>query len=393
VSLPSGAGVLRLEDGSAVVTADVTKSDGWTSALDQTFRPALVPTEQETCVVGGLLPPHAVSVEIVDLRGERVRGEVANGAYIAALDERDEGADPIVCCRDSAGAPVERPRRAGHLGVPVSDACDPCPACEALDFEEYVPDTAGRSGPVDPEGRIVPRPVVRCRVCGHEHEEPIVVHAPERAGAPEPTLTREQLMAKADAMRGEFMWKAVADGVLHQAFPIYAAAGWPARICQSGSEDDGRLTSVTVAHSRAYESAQPNSHVRPQLTITTERDDPQDPGSLERAQWALRRWAPPGDAPRPRNTSLAADTLHHQARRRRERAAALNATQRVQPVEIDGRAISSLLLTTATGGWAATLRHGELTITIAGHDLDPDSLSLAPVSEPSRRFGPPPTDP
>jgi hypothetical protein len=130
------------------------------------------------------------------------------------------------------------------------------------DFEEYLPLEAGSSGETDSAGRIVPRPVVRCRVCGHQEREAIVLRAPDPA-RPVPAQTREQLMAKADAMRRQFMWRTIEDGVRTQGFPIYAAVGWPAQVTQSGSEDDGRLTTVAVAHFRPHDANDWRTGIQP----------------------------------------------------------------------------------------------------------------------------------
>jgi hypothetical protein len=109
VAAPSRGGVVRPEDGSALVVADVTASDGWPLRHGDRYRPALVPTGPRSCVLGGLLPPGAVAAEVIDDRGARVPAVVANDAYIVVLDQCDEGALPIVCCRGSDGAPVSRP--------------------------------------------------------------------------------------------------------------------------------------------------------------------------------------------------------------------------------------------------------------------------------------------
>jgi hypothetical protein len=52
---------------------------------------------------------------------------------------------------------------------------EPCPACGAIDFDEYRPFEDWRGGEVHPDGRTVPTPVVSCRVCGHEEAEGIVM--------------------------------------------------------------------------------------------------------------------------------------------------------------------------------------------------------------------------
>jgi hypothetical protein len=183
-----------------------------------------------------------VAAEVIDDRGTRVPAAVANGAYVVVLDQRDEGAEPIVCCRGSDGAPVSRPPAAAGPGAAVEDADAACPACGAIDFEEYLPFEAASGGPMDSEGKIVPQAVVPCRVCSHEEQEPSVMRAPAPPDRPAPALTRDQLMAKADAMRREFMWRSIEEGVRTQGFPIYVDACRPARVSQSGSEDDGRLS-------------------------------------------------------------------------------------------------------------------------------------------------------
>jgi hypothetical protein len=248
---------------------------------------------------------------------------------------------------------------------------------------------AESSGPNDSEGRIVPQAVVRCRVCGQQVQEPIVVrHYPP--DSPAPALTRDQLIAKADATRREFIWQSIEQGVRTQGFPIYVVAGWPAQVSQSGSEDDGWLTSVTIAHFHSGDAENPGLGLQPELTVTTERDDPRATGALNRAQLALRRWARRDDSSRPRrDVSNAASALRHQARSRHNHAAALNAVQSEHTIEIAGQPVSALMLTTATGGWAVAASDNNLTITVTGHDRDPRSLSLDRVADPVMTFGPP----
>ncbi len=190
-------------------------------------------------------------------------------------------------------------------------------------------------------------------------------------------------------MRREFMWRSIEEGVRTQGFPIYVAAGWPARVTQSGSEDDGRLTSVTVAHFRS-DAKNSGPGIQPELTVSTERDDPRATGALNRAQLAVRRWARPDDSSRLRpDVSNAASALRHRARSRHDHAAALNAVQSERTIEIGGHPVSALMLTTATGGWAVAASHNDLAITVTGHDLDPTSLSLDLVADPVMTFGPP----
>lgn len=62
----------------------------------------------------------------------------------------------------------------GYPSVRVTDTEERCPACDAMDWDQYTPFAewrGGRGSKVD--GTNIPNPVLSCRVCGHE----------ERAGA------------------------------------------------------------------------------------------------------------------------------------------------------------------------------------------------------------------
>jgi hypothetical protein len=138
VSLPSGAGVVRLEDGLTLVSYEGGGGGGTYLREADPFHPEKAGDESR-CVVGGLLPPGAVSAEAVDDRGTRVAAAVAEGAYVAMLEQPLDGHEPIVCCRDAGGAPVRRPWAHDYPSVRVTDAQEPCPACGAIDYDEYTP--------------------------------------------------------------------------------------------------------------------------------------------------------------------------------------------------------------------------------------------------------------
>lgn len=389
VSLPSGAGVVCRDDGSVLVAGDVREGDGCCVHGADRFHPVKFAIDEERCVVGGLLPPGAVSAEAVDDRGARVPTATANGAYIAVLEQPDDGSEPIVCCRDAAGHQVRRPAAAEYPSVPVSDTQVPCPACGALEFEEIRPFEAWRGGEVRPDGTTVPTPVVRCRVCGHEEGEAIVVRASDSPTTAQKPPTRAEVIARARVMRREHMWRAVALGVQAQAFPIYGAIGWPAQLSGCGSEDDGRLTQVTVRHYET-EDADPSTGAQPRLAITTKRDDPLDEGPLGEARWMLRGWARPEGIPdRPHNGSEAATALWTAVRQRAHHAAALEAAQSQHAITIDDQTATALVLTASADRWVAVAVRDKLTIIVAGHEVELDSLRLAPIADPAQAFAPP----
>src|SRR5579862_76379 len=109
VQLPDGQGVVRRDDGELVVTHDVADDRGQPLQPGDRFRPVMAWLDDERCLVGGVLPPGAVSAEVVDLRGARVAAGVGGGAYAAIIEQANDGREAPVCCRDAGGDPVRRP--------------------------------------------------------------------------------------------------------------------------------------------------------------------------------------------------------------------------------------------------------------------------------------------
>ena len=164
--------MVRLEDGHLLVTDEVDAGGGSCLREEDRFGPAKSWVDENRCVVGGLLPPGAVSAEVVDDRGARVAASVGGGAYVAVLEQPNDGREAIVCCRDAAGDPVRRPWAGDYPSVRVTDTEQRCPACGAIDWDEYTPFEEWRGGSPGPNGgTIQPNPVVSCRVCGHEERE------------------------------------------------------------------------------------------------------------------------------------------------------------------------------------------------------------------------------
>lgn len=343
-------------------------------------------------LIGGLLPPGAVSAEAVDERGTRVAAAVGDGAYVAVLEQPNDGHEPIVCCRDTAGRPVRRPWAADYPSVRVTDAEEPCPACGAIDYDEYTPFEDWRGGTGSKvDGTNVPSPIVSCRVCGHEEREGGFITMRSESSEGEDEATRTARIARFRAERRNREWLTAAPILRTAPFSIYGALDWPARLGGHGSQD-GQLTEVTVSH---YENpdADPLTGDRPRVAITTRRNE-YPVGVLERARATLENWIGKGAAPAPwPDASRAAVTLWLRARRRERRAVALNAIQSEQLITIDDMPIPALMLNGPQSRWVAAVRHAGLTILIAAHDLAPASLCLQPISDPAERLlGPEPPD-
>lgn len=120
---------MRRGDGVVVVTQDVHADRGVPLRADDSYRPLKTWLPDDRSLVAGMLPPGAISAEVVHDRGERVAAGVGGGGYAAVLAQPNDGHEPVVCCRDATGSPVRRPLPADYPSTAVEDAGVPCPAC------------------------------------------------------------------------------------------------------------------------------------------------------------------------------------------------------------------------------------------------------------------------
>lgn len=267
VSLPSGAGVVRTEHG-LVVTDDVGVGGGAGLRDEDPFSPEAASVDVDRCVVGGRLPPGAVSAEVVDDRGGRVSAMVADGVYAAMLEQPHEGRDPVVCCRDASGGFVRRPWAADYPSVRVTDTDEPCPACGRCDWDEYTPFEEWRGGSGSKvDGTHVAHPVVSCRVCGHEEPEPGFTTMRSEPPESENEAARQARVARFQAEFRKRQRLGNAEVLRDLQFPIYVADGWPALMAGHGSQN-GQATQITIHH-HDTDHADPLAGDRPRLTVTT----------------------------------------------------------------------------------------------------------------------------
>ena len=272
VALPSGAGLVRVDDGSVLVTNDIaTERSGTYLRAGDPFHPGKHWVDEDHCVVGGILPPGAAIVDVVDDRGIRVTATVAGGAYAALLDQPTDGHESMVCCRDAAGEPVRRPWPSEYPSERVTDAEEPCPACGAIDYDEYIPFEEWRGGRGSPNGTVIPNPVVSCRVCGHDEPEGNFMRFGSEPGDDEDAAQREARIEQARAQSLRRQWLSAQTTLRDTRFPIYAADGWPSQLGGNGSQG-GRITEITVRHSDTPDF-DPTAGDQPRLVITTKHDD------------------------------------------------------------------------------------------------------------------------
>jgi hypothetical protein len=387
VSMPVGSGVVRAEYG-LLVTYDVQGGGGSYVRDEDRFAPVKSWLDADRSVVGGLLSPGAVRAEAVDDRGHRVPAEVGGGAYVAVIEQPNDGYEAIVCCRDASGRPIRRPWAADYPSVRVSDAREDCPACGALDWDEYTPWEqwrGGRGSKVD--GTHLANPVVSCRVCGHEEREGSFFGMSREAPEGETEEERESRLAQVRKQR----WLSDCLTLRAANFPIYCAEGRPAGLAGSGSDGD-LVTEITVHHFPAI-NPQLSSGDTPLMAVVTS-PRPHRSSALENAREALERWvsrdARSGSWP---EASHAAITLFLRARARQTRGAVLAAERTQSEMIIDGAPCPVLMLSVPNGPWAAAVRHADLDITVSGRADDPLSLRLEPVADPGATLlGPEPPD-
>ena len=387
IELPGGEGVVRRGDGEIMVTGDVRCEGGQRVREGNRFGPVKVWLPNDRSLVGGLLAPGAVGVEVVDDTGARVAAVVRAGAYAAVLEQPIDGQEPVVCCRDRAGSPVRRPLAGEYPGSLVVDADEPCPACGAIDYEECRPTEQWRGGSPGHGGTTIPSPIVVCRRCGHEEPEGTIMRLVSPGDEDEEV--RAARIARARAERRVHGWYRNKITLLAVMFPIYAAEGWPAQINGSGSHGD-ELTELTIAHTDNEDTELSEESPRIEVTTSTE---PLHESELVLARRRLEQWV---DIHHPHVPGLsdAAVTLWFSAMGRRRRAAALTAARSDAQIRIDGAPHPFTVLTGPGERWVAVRRHDDLTVTIAARDLDPASINLEPIADPAARLlGPEPEEP
>ena len=236
VELSGGEGVVCHDDGKVVVTRDVSDDRGQQLREGDRHHPVKTWLEGDRSLVGGLLPAGAVNAEVINDRGSRVLAEIGGGAYVAILEQPNDGREPVVCCRDAAGAPVRRPLPADYPNAAVTDAEEPCPACGGVDYDECVPTEYWRGGRAGPDGDDHPRSDCRLPRVGDEEPEGAIM----RFSSPddEDETARAERIARSRAERGVQRWDQSKLTLRAVRFPIYAADGWPAQISGSGSRGD-----------------------------------------------------------------------------------------------------------------------------------------------------------
>jgi hypothetical protein len=303
-----------------------------------------------------------------------------------------EHGEPALGYRDADGEFVHRPMPGEYPHRPVGDAQEPCPVCGAVQYEEYFPteDWRGGSGTKGTDS-FVPSPLIVCRVCGHQERGGGIMRLRPPDRDDEDAVVREARMARIRAEEAAQRWYSDTMTLRAVTFSIYAVEGWPARINGQGSRGD-ELTHLTIAHEQTLHEAR--FIARPRIEVTTSVDPcPPDELALARETFASGLQAD-ANPPPAEGLSDAALTLWFRAARRRRVAAAHGAHVARIEIEIDGAREPFVMVGTPTAHWVAVRRHHDVTITIAAREIDPSSLTIEPIANPTARLlGPKPDEP
>jgi hypothetical protein len=391
IELPGGEGIVRGDDGEIMLTHDVTLDWGQPLQPSDRYQPIRIGLSDDRMLFGGLLPPGAVSAEAVEATGVRKSAAVGGGTY-AVIFEDGEPSEPALGYRDAAGAFVHRPMPADYPHHPVADAEEPCPVCGAVQYDVYFPTEDWRAGHgTKGTDTYVPSPLVVCRVCGHEEQAGGIVRFRRADSADEDEVARAARVARVRAEQAKQRWCSNKLTLAAVTFPIYAAEGWPARISGSGTHGDD-LTHLRVAHAETL----PDSTFiqRPRIEITTSID-PYQPSELAIARDTFAQGIEADADRRPTDgLSDAALMLWSRAARRRRVAESHEAPVGETEITIDRVRTPFLTVGTPNARWVAVRRHHDVTITIAAREIDPASLIIAPIADPTARLlGPEPDEP
>jgi hypothetical protein len=328
-------------------------------------RPRVTGVRDQT-VVAGLLPDGAAAAAVVGRDGVRCPAECADGAWIAVLPEPGPGELPAVKFMSSDGRIIRPSLPAGWRSEPVPDAQEPCPACEAVDWDQVWPTDQSRGGSEGPDGEFVPTPLVVCRVCGHE----------ESVGGPTVSaMVREGPLSPEDAERIQRLreerlryTREVLDNV---DFAVYSVAGWVPRFghCQGTA---GRNLSVELVHERG--PVDPDGLV----TIVSACDPEQRVSERELAREALSEVVGYDETCPER--SRAGRALWRSARARKHEQVLSGAETGTAEVRVDGAA--TRFTTLQADGWAiATRVLDEQQVIITTRGVSPTELDLVSVDD------------
>lgn len=311
----------------------------------------------ELTLSGGLLPPGAVRAVVFDRAGRGDEATCGDGAWLALLDQPTGGEPPVVRFLDAADELVPVPLPAGVRFEAVTDAVDPCPVCDALEWQKVTAAPEGLYG-MDGSGRPT---AALCARCGFEEHLGVLY-----AAAVPPSWPPEEDIDDSEAEIAEReaeARQARIDDARSAPFRFYGlVAGTP--VPAGLGRRNGVATSITLA----YETG--NGPVR----VATDTDEwLESPSSLARG--ALEGPMLGDQWPELADTAL---LLWLNARTRERVAQAHRAPLHEIDIPIDGEPIT-FVAAALHDEFAAATRLADATILVSGPGSG-DGIALRTVS-------------
>jgi hypothetical protein len=298
------------------------------------------------------------------------------------LEQPVLGPIALAWCWDASGLFVAPELPADWLRVRVTDANEPCPACGQTTGDEVTaPDDSrgmrsGRAmdrGPMKPPSDdhyagMEPTPFVVCCACGHE----------ESIGVMRFASTSDQDLAENQRRFREARREMRArqrESLATVDFPIFADQGWPAVMSGSGG-CDGIVDRVTVQHGT------PADQPGPTLQIKTAQNDCHHASEYAHARAEFERWLHSKGSDLPTDRSDAGLTIAWRQLDRQRRRLAATATRSDVLLRVDGD-LEPFCCIRSDDDWVAVRHRTSQTLTIAAKQVDPASLDLRALRDPT----------
>jgi hypothetical protein len=185
-------------DGTAAVMVDdegVSLSgyaDEGSGTFIEDYQPVREGLTRRRMVYGGLLPPGATAVALLDATGAEHPAAVAKGAWIGVVDDGDRLDGCKVRYKDVQGEFVAPPLPPHWPREPVEDATQDCPVCGSRAWDVVTALDGSRGSIVADDWGEQPGRVVVCRRCGHEVQMGAMIRIegpPDPAGGDAPELS------------------------------------------------------------------------------------------------------------------------------------------------------------------------------------------------------------